>query len=89
MTLPRSEIERIIIESIPKQILGDPGAAIDLDENLFVSGRIDSVGIMRLIAHLEETLEIQIPPSDLVPDNFRTVRVMASYLSGLDSASDS
>ena len=35
---------------------------------------------MRLIAHLESALGIKIPPADLIPQNFRTIRVMAAYL---------
>lgn len=53
---------------------------IDLDDNIFTAGLVDSIGIVRLIAHLEDTLGIRIPPKDLVPSNFRTIRTMAEYL---------
>ncbi len=74
------EFERLITDFIATELLGASGPKIDPDENLFVSGHVDSLGIMRLIAHLESTLNLEIPPADLVPDNFRSVRVMAEYL---------
>ncbi len=77
------DLEALIIDFIRVQILATPETDIDPDENLFTSGQIDSVGIMRLIAHLERSLDLKIPPTDLVPDNFRTVRVMSNYLEQL------
>jgi acyl carrier protein len=74
-----THIEHIITTFIVEEIAGR-GAVIDPEENIFTSGHVDSVGIMRLIAHLESTLDVTIPPTELVPQNFRTVRVMAAYL---------
>ena len=76
-------LEALIIDFIRVEILGTPEIDIDPNENLFTGGQIDSVGIMRLIAHLERSLEVKIPPTELVPDNFRTVRVMSNYLEQL------
>ena len=75
-----ADLERVILEFIREQVLAAPELELDPDENLFTSGHVDSLGIMRLIAHLESTLELEIPLRDRVPDNFRTVRVMAAYL---------
>ncbi len=72
-------IERLITAFIVEELMGSRDA-VDPDENLFTAGYVDSVGIMRLIAHLEATFGVTIPPTDLVPQNFRTVRVMAGYL---------
>lgn len=60
-------------------------AEIDAEENLLTSGLVDSVGMMRLIADLEELLEVSVPPPDLVPENFRSVRTMARYFDSLPS----
>lgn len=76
-------LEATIIAFIETEILGKGDDRVGPEDNLFVTGAVDSVGIMRLITHLEATLEIKIPPRDLVPKNFRTVRVMAGYLEGL------
>jgi acyl carrier protein len=81
--MPRgSVIEQRIARFIDEQLTPDD-TPVDGDENLLTGGRLDSVGIMRLIAHLESTLRVAIPPSDLIPQNFRTVRIMAAYLEGI------
>lgn len=73
-------VEQMIIDFIRNQIAATPDLEIDPDDNLFTSGQVDSLGIMRLITHLETTLELEIPLIERVPENFRTVRVMAAYL---------
>ena len=73
----------IIIDFIRNEVLKDADHVLDPEENLLASGLIDSVGIMRLVRHLEQTLSLSIPAGDLVPGNFRTVAVMAAYLDGL------
>lgn len=55
---------------------------IDLDESLLTGGFVDSVGNIGLIAHVRERLQVTVPPQDLVPDNFPTVRIMAAYMQG-------
>ena len=75
-----AQIEQIITAFIHGELLGSDGAVVDPDENLFTSGHVDSGSIMRLIGHLESSLGISIPPADLIPQNFRTIRVMAAYL---------
>ncbi len=75
------QLQQVIIDFIREQIVASVDLEIDPEDNLFASGHVDSRGIMRLIAHLEKTLEIDIPLIERVPDNFRSVRVMADYLS--------
>lgn len=85
-TVPTAtDIADLITGFIRGELLGGRDTVIDPDENLFTSGLVDSVGIMRLIAHLESSLDRKIPPTDLVPDHFRTINVMAAYLEGLRS----
>lgn len=77
-------IESLIAAFIRDELTDAAGAdTVDPDENLFTSGRLDSVGVVRLIAHVQAQLGVTIPPPDLIPDNFRTVRVMAGYLQRL------
>lgn len=75
-------IESLVTHYIRRELLRNVDAVIDPEESLFTSGYVDSVGIMRLIAFVEATLGLTIPPTDLVPGNFRTVRTMAAYLTG-------
>lgn len=79
------QIETLIVEFVRDELVGDESVEIELDENLLTGGLVDSVGIVRLIAHVQERLGVTVPPTDLVPDNFRTVRVMAAYMQGRGS----
>lgn len=73
----------LITEFIASELHGGQAVEIDPDANMFTSGLVDSLGIMRLIAHVETSLEVKIPPTELIPDNFRTINVMAAYLVGI------
>ena len=72
-------------ELILSFLVNDIGAANSPDElptdvNLFAEGLLDSIGIMRLIAHIESTHGFKIPARDLVPRNFMTIDAMVDYL---------
>ncbi len=82
------QIEALIVDFIQDGWIEDESEEIDLDENLLTSGLVDSVGIVRLIAHLKTRLKVTVPPTDLVPSNFRTIRIMAAYLEGRLAAGD-
>ncbi len=50
------------------------------DDDLLTTGLIDSLGIMRLVAFIEETFEKKIPYEDITIENFRSVRTLVNYL---------
>ncbi len=54
-------------------VAGMVGSSVDDDESLIVSGRIDSLSILKLIAKLEQKLSISMPASQLQPEDFDTV----------------
>jgi acyl carrier protein len=80
--LQTEEIEELIVDFVRTELAGEQDIELDSDENLLMSGVVDSVGIVRLIAHLKRELGVTVPPGDLVPANFRTVRIMATYMQG-------
>ena len=51
----------------------------DYEENLFAKG-LDSLGIARLIAQLEEKFSIEIDPEDILPENFVNVNAICTVL---------
>lgn len=86
--ISKSAREQLIAAQIVARLAEHAGmepVEIDAEDNLLTSGLVDSVGMMRLIADLEEELGVSVPPPDLVPENFRTVQVMARYLDGLSA----
>lgn len=56
------------------------GTEIGEEDDLLLSGLVDSLGVMRLVTHLEQHYAITIPPQDLTIDNFATIATIASYV---------
>lgn len=75
-------MKEIILKYIQTQLL-DETDGIELEENddLLGSGIIDSMGVMSLINFLENQFDIQIPPQDLIIENFMSVNAITNYLS--------
>ena len=67
-----------------RQFLSDEividGTEIRDDEDLLLSGLVDSMGMMRLIAFIEEREGIRVPPQDVTIENFATIDAMVAYL---------
>jgi acyl carrier protein len=73
-------VKRDIRDYINGDLLLGDDLVIDDDENLLVTGILDSLALMRLVAHLEDTYDIEIPPSDITLENFASLGTMAGYL---------
>lgn len=50
------------------------------DDSLLDAGLIDSLGILDLVAYVEETFGIQVGDDDLSPDNFDTVGALVRFV---------
>ncbi len=73
-------IQKTLQDFISKELLSG-SFEVETDESLLADGMVDSLGMLRLVTFIEETYSIQIPPEDLVIENFFTIDVIASYLS--------
>ena len=70
----------IIQDFISERLLD--GQAVATDEDLLLSGLLDSLGVMSLVAHLEKHMDAKIPDQDITIENFSTVDTIAQYLNG-------
>jgi acyl carrier protein len=71
---PAEQIRRIVIETISL-----PSAARELPDPL--AGReIDSVGIIQLLAALEDHFGVGIPPEEIRPENFGSVESLTGMI---------
>ncbi|MFJ2651912.1 acyl carrier protein [Streptomyces sp. NPDC087420] len=52
------------------------------DHDLLSDGVIDSLGVLKLIAWVEDRFEVAIGDEDLDPDNFRSVAAIDAFVSG-------
>ncbi|QSB16786.1 acyl carrier protein [Natronosporangium hydrolyticum] len=50
------------------------------DDDLLADGVIDSLGLLKLIAWLEDRFAVAIDDAALDPNNFRSVSAMASFI---------
>ena len=73
-------MKQAIIQYIITELLAGKEVNIAENDDLLGSGLIDSMGIMRLIAFLENQFGVKIPPQDMTIENFMTVSDIESYL---------
>lgn len=50
------------------------------DDDLLLSGKLNSLGVLRLVAFLQEEFACEIPPEDIILENFSTVNSIANYI---------
>jgi acyl carrier protein len=55
---------------------------VKADDSLLKSNVIDSLGVFRLIAFLEETFPLTVEESDMVPENFQSLNDIESFVAG-------
>ncbi len=77
----------IIIDYIKQQLLsGQVDIDLSPEEDLLGSGLIDSLGMIQLLAFIEEKFEVKVPPQDMTIENFMTVEAIGNYLERLKTA---
>lgn len=76
-------------DAIRRYILGEilktPDAELTDEQDLLLTGLLDSLSVMRLVGHIETQAEISIPPEDLLPENFGSLQQIESYLQSVHS----
>lgn len=50
------------------------------DDDLLLTGLVDSLGVMRLVAYIEDTFAVSVHPGDVTIENFRTIADMTRYI---------
>ena len=56
------------------------GKPVSSSEELLLSGLVDSLGVMRLVAYLEGTITTSIPAADITIEHFSTIDGILAYL---------
>jgi acyl carrier protein len=76
-----SEVEERLRGFIVSEFLLDHGTnTVDPLDDLLSSGIIDSMGVMEMVAFVEENLGVQVDDEDIVPENFRTLRALTDLV---------
>lgn len=53
---------------------------VAFDDSLIESGLLDSITLVDLIVAIEDEYGIHVPNSDIKPENFETINLLANYL---------
>ena len=74
-------MKETLLEYIQNELLrGGQGAQLTEMDDLLGSGMVDSIGMMKLIAFVEQECQITVPAADMVIENFSTVGAIVNYL---------
>jgi acyl carrier protein len=57
-----------------------PNLTVDPDDSLLRSGVIDSLGVMEVIAFVEETFGVQVAEDEITEAHFGTLNAIARYI---------
>lgn len=81
MELLSSTIEQTVLTFLRDELLRSQDDTMpDEHQDLFSTGLVDSLSIMRLVVFVGEAFHIQVAPTDLKPENFRSVRAIGSFV---------
>lgn len=72
------DLERALIGMIQAEVTA--GKPVGPETELLLSGLVSSISVVRIVTWLEDHLEIEIDPVDVIIENFQTVGLMAEYV---------
>ncbi len=70
----------VLTAYIKKELMKGRNADIKPTDDLLGSGVIDSLGVLQMVAFIEERFNFQVPDEDVVYENFFSVEALANYL---------
>ncbi|WP_260604349.1 phosphopantetheine-binding protein [Streptomyces sp. WAC05374] len=78
------QLERPVRPGEPVTVAVDVLGAHELadDHDLLSDGVIDSLGVLKLIAWVEDHFQLAVGDADLDPDNFRSVAAIDAFIAG-------
>ena len=75
-----------LVSFIQSEIVGDDrGLKVNAATRLIDGGLIDSMGLMQIIAFIEERTAVRVPDDEVMPENFQTVDSMERLIARLRS----
>jgi acyl carrier protein len=77
METVKEQIRQYIAENI---LFSDNGIGLSDEESFLDAGIVDSVGVLELVAFVEDTFAIEVPDEEIVPDNFDSISRLATFI---------
>ena len=74
------DTQTILIDYVKEELL--KGRKIDLkpEDDLLSAGILDSLGILQMVAFIEDRFNYQVPDEDVVFENFVSIEALTNYL---------
>lgn len=72
-----------LLRMINAEVTLDPSVPVELDTDLLLTGLVDSMGIVEIVAFLEDAHDIEIDVLDVVIANFQTAAKMLALVDRL------
>lgn len=72
----RERIKTFICDDL---LMGSAGE-LSFEQDLLLSGLVDSLGVMRLVYFLEEDLGCNVPHTDITIENFNNIEAISAYV---------
>ena len=69
-----------LLAMINAEVSFDPSEEITPETDLLLTGLVDSLGVVQIVAWMEDRLGIEIEPVDVVLENFQTVDRMLAFV---------
>ena len=78
-----AKIKQFIVDEFMPDV---PVEDLDDDYDLLTGGVVDSLGLLKVVAWLEDEFDIGVDDSELGPDSFRTVAAIKAFVDQARSA---
>jgi acyl carrier protein len=72
--------ESALTDFVRQEILHGRKVSLEAEQDLLSDGILDSLGILRVVAFIEQKLGVKVPDEDVVFENFNSIRAMATYV---------
>ena len=73
----QEQIRQYVLESF---MYSDDASELANDLSLIDSGIMDSTGVLELVGFIEESFDVQVDDTELVPENFDSVNRITAYI---------
>ena len=69
-------------------LFSDNGFKYDDDASFLEEGIVDSIGVLELVAFVDESFGVEVEDHEVTPDNFDSVNKLAAYVQRKQNSND-
>ncbi len=80
------QLTQQLIDFIATDVATHDADPIEAETDLLLTGLVDSLGVVRIVGWMEDTLGFSIDPTDVTLEHFQTIQLMVRYAEGRQAA---